>query len=125
MRYYLVIDIGVFSGRYIIFYINNGKLEIEEVYRFKNNLIKKDGYFCWDILKLFFEIKNGIKKCIKINKILVSVVIDIWVVDFVLFDEKDNILGNCVLYRDNRIDGIMEEVFKIIDKKELYLKMGI
>ncbi|WP_330401222.1 hypothetical protein [Clostridioides difficile] len=49
MRYYLAIDIGASSGRHIISYINNGKLEIEEVYRFKNNLIKKDGHFCWDI----------------------------------------------------------------------------
>ena len=125
MRYYLAIDIGASSGRHIISYINNGKLEIEEVYRFKNNLIKKDGHFCWDISKLFSEIKNGIKKCIKINKIPVSVAIDTWAVDFVLLDEKDNILGNCVSYRDNRTDGIMEEAFKIIDKKELYLKTGI
>ncbi|PBF76387.1 rhamnulokinase [Clostridioides difficile] len=125
MRYYLAIDIGASSGRHIISYINNGKLEIEEVYRFKNNLIKKDGHFCWDISKLFSEIKNGIKKCIKINKIPVSVAIDTCAVDFVLLDEKDNILGNCVSYRDNRTDGIMEEAFKIIDKKELYLKTGI
>ncbi|VIG16616.1 rhamnulokinase RhaB [Clostridioides difficile] len=125
MRYYLAIDIGASSGRHIISYINNGKLEIEEVYRFKNNLIKRDGQFCWDISKLFSEIKNGIKKCIKINKIPVSVAIDTWAVDFVLLDEKDNILGNCVSYRDNRTDGIMEEAFKIIDKNELYLKTGI
>ncbi len=43
--------------------------------------------------------------------------IDTWAVDFVLLDEKDNILGNCVSYRDNRTDGIMEEAFKIIDKR--------
>ncbi|HBG5346061.1 TPA: rhamnulokinase [Clostridioides difficile] len=125
MRYYLAIDIGASSGRHIISYINNGKLEIEEVYRFENNLIEKDGYFCWDISRIFSEIKNGIKKCIEIDKIPGSMAIDTWAVDFVLLDEKDTILGNCVSYRDNRTDGMMEEAFKIIDKNELYLKTGI
>ncbi|MCC0629666.1 MULTISPECIES: rhamnulokinase [unclassified Clostridioides] len=125
MRYYLAIDIGASSGRHIISCINKGKLEIEEVYRFENNLIEKDGYFCWDISRLFFEIKNGIKKCIEIDKIPVSMAIDTWAVDFVLLDEKDTVVGNCVSYRDKRTDGMMEEVFKIVDKNELYLKTGI
>ena len=37
MTYYLAIDIGASSGRHILSKIKNNKIEIEEIYRFKNN----------------------------------------------------------------------------------------
>ncbi len=125
MDYYLAIDIGASSGRHILGSIENGKINLEEVYRFENGITKVGNEYCWNIEQLFKEIKNGIKKCKEIGKIPKSIGIDTWAVDFILLDENDKILGNAVAYRDDRTEGMMEEVFKIIPKDDLYLHTGI
>lgn len=125
MEYHLAIDIGASSGRHILGFIEGGKLKLEEIYRFSNGIKKVNNEYCWDLKNLFSEIKNGIKKCKEISKIPKSIGIDTWAVDFVLLDENEDILGNTVAYRDDRTEGIMEEVFKIIPKDMLYLYTGI
>ncbi len=123
--YYLAIDIGASSGRHILSHMENGKLILEEVHRFPNGLHEKDGEKCWDYEALFHEIKTGLKKCKEIGKIPASVGIDTWGVDFVLLDENDKVLGNTVGYRDDRTQGMDEEVYKIIPHEQLYLRTGI
>jgi len=125
MEYYLAIDIGASSGRHILGSVENGKIKLEEVYRFQNGISKIENEYCWDIDYLFEHIKIGIKKCIELEKIPKSVGIDTWAVDFVLLDDNDDILGNAVSYRDDRTEGMMEEVFKIIPKDMMYFYTGI
>lgn len=125
MEYHIAIDIGASSGRHILGFIEDGKLKLEEIYRFSNGIKKVNNEYCWDLKNLFLEIKNGIKKCKEIGKIPKTIGIDTWAVDFVLLDENEDILGNTVAYRDDRTEGIMEEVFKIIPKDMLYLYTGI
>lgn len=123
--YYLAVDIGASSGRHILAYMENGKLQLEEIHRFYNGMSEKDGEMCWDFVTLFKEIKAGLKKCKDIGKIPVSIGIDTWGVDFVLLDENDQVLGNTVGYRDDRTQGMDEEVYKIIPEDELYARTGI
>ena len=124
-KYYLAIDIGASSGRHILGYMDNGTMKLEEVYRFNNELVKRNGHLCWDTDKLFAEIINGLKECKKLNKIPVSMGIDTWAVDFVLLDKEDNILGDTVGYRDHRTNGMDEKVYSIIPEEELYSRTGI
>lgn len=123
--YYLAVDIGASSGRHILAHMENGKLQLEEVHRFYNGMSEKDGELCWDFDALFKEIKTGLKKCKEIGKIPVSIGVDTWGVDFVLLDENDQVMGNTVGYRDDRNQGMDEEVYKIIPEKELYARTGI
>ena len=125
MEYYLAIDIGASSGRHILGFVENGKIKLEEVYRFENGISKIGNEYCWNINNLFEEIKNGIKKCREIGKFPKTIGIDTWAVDFVLLDENEKMLGNAVAYRDDRTEGIMEEVFKLIPKDMMYLYTGI
>lgn len=125
MEYYLAIDIGASSGRHMISYIEDGKIQLNEIYRFENKLIKKNNHLCWDIEKLFTEIINGMKKCVSLGMIPKSIGIDTWAVDFVSFDKDENIIGDAVSYRDNRTFGIEKEVYRIISEKELYERTGI
>lgn len=124
MNYYLAIDIGASSGRHILGYIENGKIILEEVYRFKNSMELIDNSLCWNVDYLFNEIINGLKKCKIINKIPKSIAIDTWAVDFALLN-NNKLLGNVVSYRDHRTDQIDEEVYKIISLDNLYQKTGI
>ena len=125
MNYYLAIDIGASSGRHILGSVENGKIKLEEIYRFDNGISKIGNEYCWNIEQLFKDIKAGIKKCKEIGKIPTSIGIDTWAVDFVLLDENDKILGNAVSYRDDRTEGMMEEAFKVIPKDMMYLYTGI
>ena len=51
--------------------------------------------------------------------------IDTWAVDYVLLDEKDQVLGKTYGYRDGRTQGVDEDVYKIISEEELYSRTGI
>ena len=124
-KYYLAVDIGASSGRHMLGYISNDKMELKEVYRFANDFVNQDGHMCWDVKKLFKEIINGIKKCKELGMIPSYMGIDTWGVDYVLLDENDNILGNSYAYRDSRTYGMDEKVYETISKEELYERTGI
>ncbi len=125
MSYHLAIDIGASSGRHILGSLKDGKLQLEEIYRFDNGIHKVDDEYCWNLKGLFKEIKNGIRKCKEVGKIPKTIGIDTWAVDFVLLDQNDEVLGNTVSYRDDRTEGFMEKAFEVIPKDMLYLHTGI
>lgn len=124
-QYYLAIDIGASSGRHILAHIEEGRMVLEEIHRFPNGMVEKDGELVWDVDGLFEEIKTGMKKCKEQGKVPASVGIDTWGVDFVLLDGEDRRIGNAVAYRDGRTKGMDEEVYKVIPEEELYARTGI
>lgn len=124
-KYYLAVDIGASSGRHMLASMKDGKMQLEEVYRFPNGMDNRNGTLCWDVERLFTEIKNGLKKCKEIGKIPVSMGIDTWGVDYVLLDKDDKILGDTVGYRDSRTEGMDGKVYEIISQDDLYARTGI
>ncbi len=123
--YYLAIDIGASSGRHILGSIENGKIQLEEVYRFPNGMKEVDGSLCWDIEQLFVEIKQGLKKCKELGKIPSCMGIDTWAVDYVLLDKDNQVLGKTYGYRDKRTKGMDENVYETISLEDLYERTGI
>lgn len=124
-KFYLAVDIGASSGRHILGWVENGKIRLEEIYRFENKLVKKNGHLCWDIEHLFNEVVEGLKKCKEIDRVPASLGIDTWGVDFVLLDASGKVLGDTVAYRDSRTKGMDSEVYRVIGEKELYSRNGI
>ncbi len=98
----LAVDIGASSGRVILGSLQNDRIDLEEIHRFENGMVEKNGQFCWELNRLFEEIKIGIKKCRDLAVQPVSIGIDTWAVDFVLLDEQDQLLTEAVAYRDPR-----------------------
>ena len=125
MNYYLAVDIGASSGRHILSHLENGKIVLEEIYRFENGIKEVDGFKTWDASELFQHILTGMKKCKEIGKIPVSMGIDTWAVDFVLLDKEDNPIGPVVAYRDGRTKDMDKEVYKLISEEDLYHRTGI
>lgn len=123
--YYLAVDIGASGGRHILGTVKEGRISLEEVYRFENGMHDQDGTLCWDFQSMFQEIKNGMKRCRELGKIPVSMGIDTWAVDFVLLDHEDRVLGKTVGYRDGRTKGMDELVYQSIAPDELYGRTGI
>lgn len=123
--YYLAVDIGASSGRHILGWMEDGKLRLEEVYRFPNGTSPKNGHQCWDHEGLFSNIVHGLKRCAEIGKIPSYMGIDTWGVDFLLLDKEGNVVGDSVGYRDSRTDGMDEKVYEKISLRELYARTGI
>lgn len=123
-KYFLAIDIGASSGRHILSHIEDGKLKLEEVYRFENGMDEKDGHLVWDYRKLFKNIVDGLKECKKLGKIPVSVGIDTWGVDYALLDENDEVIGDVYAYRDSRTEEPIKKVHSIVPFEKLYERTG-
>lgn len=124
-KYYLAVDMGASSGRHILGHLENGKMVLEEIYRFENGMQKVDGHLCWDTKHLSKEIIAGLKKCKELGKIPEYMGIDTWGVDYVLLDKDDQVLGRTYGYRDKRTDDMDLEVAKIIHISDLYARNGI
>ena len=60
----LAFDFGASSGRAMLFTFDGEKLSIEEMHRFSNDPVNVCGVFHWDVLRLFYEIKQGITKAV-------------------------------------------------------------
>ncbi len=125
MRIYLAVDIGASSGRHILGWIEGGNLCLEEVYRFENKLVTKNGRLCWDTEHLAEEVLRGLERCRKFSKIPDSVGIDTWAVDYVLLNKEGGVLGDTVAYRDSRTQGMDRLVEGLIPAQELYARTGI
>lgn len=124
MKKVLTFDFGASSGRAIIASYENGKINMREVHRFSNDPVAVNGYFYWDILRLYHEIKQGIVAA-KLNGGFDSIGIDTWGVDFAFIDNEGNLMENPVHYRDTNAEGIEDELYKIISKEELYKRTGV
>lgn len=122
----LAFDLGASSGRAILGRFDGKRLGIEEIHRFSNDPVEVGDRIYWDVLRLFWEIKNGlIKFSQNLGGELSSVGIDTWGVDFGLLDASGELLGNPYHYRDSQTEGMMEKAFSIIPKEDIYQYTGI
>ena len=124
-NYYLAIDIGASSGRHILGHVEDGRIVLEEMYRFDNKQVHKNGHDCWDMDNLWNGILGGLKACREAGKIPQTIGIDTWAVDFVLIDKDGNPVGDAVAYRDGRTKDADKLVDKVIPAQELYARTGI
>lgn len=106
MKTYLAIDIGASSGRHIVAWLADGKIETREVYRFANGADMSGGHLCWDIAGLERHVIAGLKAAKAQGFTPAYIGIDTWGVDFVLLDRENQRVGDAVAYRDSRTDGM-------------------
>lgn len=123
--YALAIDIGASSGRHILGHMENGEIRMEEIYRFPNQMIPKNGRLCWDIEALTGHVIAGMKKCAEIGKIPATVAVDTWGVDYLLLDKDGSIMGDAVAYRDTRTDGFTEKLNAAMPFPDMFARTGI
>jgi rhamnulokinase len=90
---FLAIDLGAESGRAIVGRLQSGILTLEEVCRFPNEPVRWNGTLQWDILRLWLEVKRGLRTAAAEGG-LTSVGVDAWGVDYALLGERGNLLEN-------------------------------
>ena len=125
MKNYLAIDIGASSGRHILGTVKDGQICLEEIYRFDNGQVRRNGHDCWDVEKLVESVKAGIDEAISKYEIE-SIGIDTWGVDFVLLDDKGEMCSDAVAYRDDHTKNADIEIeAQILPFVDLYSRTGI
>lgn len=126
VRQYIAVDLGAENGRVMLGSVSKDRLVLEETHRFSNGPIKEGGSLRWDFNRLLFEIKTGISKAVKAASGRVSGIgVDSWGSDFGLIGADGKLLQNPYHYRDSRTEGMMQEAFKLMDKRRIYENTGI
>jgi rhamnulokinase len=123
---FLAFDFGASSGRAMLATFDGKKITLEEKHRFSNDPVNINGNLHWDVLRLFFEIKQGILKCANSgDRDIDCIGIDTWGVDYGLLDKDDKLLGNPYHYRDTRTEGMYDKAFALVPKEEIFKQTGI
>lgn len=123
VKYFLAIDIGASSGRHILGWREDGKLQTREVYRFPNGVQQKDGHLVWDIDNLEWQVRKGIDLALESCPEIASLSIDTWGVDYVLLKDGQPIYP-VYAYRDRRTEAVIPKVHEKIPFSELYRRTG-
>ena len=123
MKYFLAIDIGASSGRHILGWREDGKLQTREVCRFPNGVQQKDGHLVWDIDNLEWQVRKGIDLALESCPEIASLSIDTWGVDYVLLKDGQPIYP-VYAYRDSRTEAVIPKVHEKIPFSELYRRTG-
>src|SRR5215471_6474629 len=120
---YLAFDIGAESGRAVLARLSSRTLAMQEVYRFANKPVQNSGSLHWDVAKLWQEMRTALAKLRKCR--LQGIGVDTWGVDYALLTGRGELLESPYHYRDSRTKGVMDHVFEIVPKEEIYSITGI
>ena len=115
------VDLGASSGRVMVGEVGPDQLTLQEAHRFANHPVRAGGTWHWDILGLYREVLEGLRRAGPVE----SIGIDSWAVDYGLLDASGALLDNPVCYRDSRTEGVMERVLKLVSAEEQYAITGL
>ena len=126
---YIAVDLGAGSGRVFLAGVTPGEFLLEEAHRFHYPPSRSAGHLRWDFPKIFHEIKTGARLAVErarnLNRIVQSLGVDSWAVDYGLIDDEGNLVEHPVCYRDERTQTVMEAVFARIPREEVFERTGI
>ena len=120
---YLALDLGAESGRAILGTLEDDRLRLRELHRFPNLGVRVLDSLHWDPLRLFDEMKAGLRAAAAHKP--VSLGVDTWGVDYALLDRQGVLAGNPYHYRDSRTNGVMERVMEIVPREEIFEHTGL
>ena len=114
-------DLGASSGRVVVGRVGPDQLELTDVHRFANNPVRLPTGYHWDILDLYRNVLDGLRKAGPVA----SIGIDSWAVDYGLLDGDGTLLGNPYHYRDSRTGVVADRVQARIGPAVLYRINGL
>lgn len=122
----IAIDLGASNGRLILSVLKDRKITLEEIHRFPNEPLAKDGHLYWDIDSIKREIMKGLKKYTEqYSEEIHGIGIDTWGVDFGFVGSDGELLENPYAYRDTHTNEIMAEVHQQMSPEELFQQTGV
>jgi rhamnulokinase len=126
---YIAVDLGAGSGRVFLAGIDGDAILLQEVHRFQYPPTVSDGHLRWNLQKIFDQIKEGLRaagaRARELGRKVQSVGVDSWGVDYGLIDAQGRLVEWPVCYRDERTQGVMDEVFARVSRQEIFERTGI
>src|SRR6185369_4112263 len=100
-----------------------------EVRRFQSPPATSSRHLRWDITRIFNEISEGLRNASarfrELGREIRSVGVDSWGVDYGLIDAQGALVEWPVCYRDERTEGVMDQVFERVSREEIFNRSGI
>jgi rhamnulokinase len=124
-RHYIACDLGAESGRVMLGTLDSGRLAIEEMHRFATGGTALAGTFRWDILRIYAEIKEGLRKVAATGVTPASVSVDSWGVDYAWRGAGEPLLATPFHYRDSRNDRSFETVCAKVGPEKIFAETGV
>jgi rhamnulokinase len=128
------IDFGASGGRVALGRLEHDptgtlKLEVEVLHRFPNGPVPIRGGLYWDIVGLWRESLEGLKRAglraQERGETISSIGVDSWAVDYALLNEHGHLLDGVRCYRDSRTNGVMDAVLNRFPKDTLFEFTGL
>src|SRR3954470_4413205 len=123
---YAAIDLGAESGRVVRGRLDSdgGAVDLDVVHRFANRPVRLPDGLRWNLLALFTEALDGLKRAAAAGR-LDGVGVDAWGVDYALLDSDRCVLGLPFHYRDGRTEGMVARAHGRVPREDLYAVTGI
>src|SRR5918997_1802439 len=121
---FAAIDLGAESGRVVVGRLERGRASLDVVHRFHNRPVRLPDGVRWNLLDLFGESLDGLRKAAADTR-LSGVGVDAWGVDYALLDDRCRVLGLPFHYRDRRTEGMIGRAHARVPREELYAVTGI
>ena len=121
---YLAVDLGAESGRVVLGRFDGRRVSLEEIHRFPNLPVRLPDGLHWDVLRILHEIKEGLAKAVRGEKIE-GVGVDSWGVDFGLLDRDGALISNPYTMPSVRVSRWWNEALRLASRKEIYDVTGI
>lgn len=117
-------DCGNSSIRTILCHFDGERVTSELVLTEPNEILEENGYYYWDMPRIFATMKKGLSLAAKKADRIDSVGICTWGIDFWLLDEKDKFIGKSLCYRNAIGEEQMSRQTKE-EQKKMFFRTGI
>jgi len=126
---YIAIDLGAGSGRVFLAGPDADEFFLEEVHRFRYPPYFDGRFLRWNFRMIFDELTAGLRlagiRSLDLGRLIKSIGVDSWAVDYGLVDADGRLLGDPICYRDGRTDDALKRVFAIVPRDEIFDDTGI
>lgn len=122
----LAVDLGNSGGRIHLGRLVDGRLRIEQIYRFANAPVRVQDNWYWDPLRIWSELQTGLTEAAgRLDNQPLTIGIDSIGVDYALLGPDGALFAPMRCMRDPRTRGLHAEVYRTIPPADLYRRTGI
>ncbi len=124
-RHYIACDLGAESGRVILGTLADGRVVLEEIHRFANAASHIQSSLRWNVLRIFEELKVGLREVAARGVTVSSLSVDSWGVDYVLFNGRQPMVALPFQYRDSRTEKTYTTALDQGGREMIFAETGI
>ncbi|MDR1497250.1 MAG: rhamnulokinase [Puniceicoccales bacterium] len=124
-KVFLAVDLGAGSGRVTVCHFDGSKLRMEVARRFRNGAVELRGGLYWDIVALYRETLEGLRKALADHgEAVAGIGVATWGVDYALIDAAGNPVCFPRSYRDPRTREMPSLMDTLIPQETHFARTG-